>query len=315
MIKIRAYQPQIDLEAVFSLWQTTLNTDWQLDYATFSQLIDEVPVYRTEDRLVAYTDNGEIVGFVATQAPEGSSEASLVLLMVNTEWQRQGIGKQLHAAALQHLTEFGPRRTQLGGGAPRIWPGVSTELNVGSFFQKQGWDYTLETTDLIQDLTNYSPPADALNPLTAHSTILQLATAADYNEICDFQKLEFPNWLDAYLEVMDLDDYNDILLVRSSKSNELMGMVIMYSAASNPKRTDVNWKIEFGANAGSIGCVGIAKAAHGQGLGSAMMTQANKILRECGVGICFIGWTTRVSFYQHLGYQIWKTYKMSWRNV
>jgi GNAT superfamily N-acetyltransferase len=71
----------------------------------------------------------------------------------------------------------------------------------------------------------------------------------------------------------------------------------------------------LGSAAGTIGCVGAALSRQGQGIGTALVARASKILRDAGTRNCHIGWTTRESFYQHAGYQPWRRYAMSSRSA
>jgi len=73
------------------------------------------------------------------------------------------------------------------------------------------------------------------------------------------------------------------------------------------------WKAILGDPLGEIGCVGVAAARHGQGIGSAMMVRAAGILKQRGVASIHIGWVYRVNFYRRLGYDLWRAFDMSSR--
>jgi predicted N-acetyltransferase YhbS len=62
--------------------------------------------------------------------------------------------------------------------------------------------------------------------------------------------------------------------------------------------------------AATIGCVGVAPAVQGRGIGTALVVRASEILRDAGVRNCHIGWTTRESFYRRAGYRPWRRYAM-----
>jgi beta-N-acetylhexosaminidase len=113
---------------------------------------------------------------------------------------------------------------------------------------------------------------------------------------------------------MRFGDFNDLLLVRDV-GGKIVGTVIMFSPLSNSQRLDVPWKRVLGENSGALGCVGIARSLHGQGLGSAMMAAAMEELKKRGVRNCHIGWTWRVTFYENLGFKLWQSFRMSWRNL
>jgi GNAT superfamily N-acetyltransferase len=71
----------------------------------------------------------------------------------------------------------------------------------------------------------------------------------------------------------------------------------------------------LGARAGTIGCVGVADHAQGQGIGSAMVARASELLRREGTRACHIGWTLRQDFYVRVGYAPWRRYLMARRQL
>jgi GNAT superfamily N-acetyltransferase len=71
----------------------------------------------------------------------------------------------------------------------------------------------------------------------------------------------------------------------------------------------------LGADAGTIGCVGVAAAARGAGVGSAMVVRASELLRDAGARACHIGWTQRERFYARAGYARWRRYRMARRHL
>jgi predicted N-acetyltransferase YhbS len=66
----------------------------------------------------------------------------------------------------------------------------------------------------------------------------------------------------------------------------------------------------LGPAAGTIGCVGVAAARQGEGIGTALVARASETLRDAGTRTCHIGWTTRESFYRRAGYRPWRRYAM-----
>jgi hypothetical protein len=46
-----------------------------------------------------------------------------------------------------------------------------------------------------------------------------------------------------------------------------------------------------------------------------MIARGSELLRERGVGLCHIGWTDAVRFYQRIGFKLWQQYAMSWRDL
>lgn len=310
MLGLRPYDQQADSAAVYALWQATLGRQWPIAATDFHRLLTESPLYQAGDYFVACAGK-RIVGFVAAQMDRSQPDsAAIMALYVDPQFQRRGIGTALHTAALAHLRANGVTRAQLGsGGYSYFWPGVPTNLPAARpFFQAQGWDFDEPCYDLAQNMQEYRAPEDP--PIDA---VMELATPADALELLEFERREFPHWLDPFQSTIDVGDFHELLIVRDPTSRAIVGSLILYSPLAHPSRFDGFWKAILGDPLGEIGCVGVAEALHGQRIGSAMMVRAAAILKQRGVASVHIGWVYRVNFYRRLGYALWQKFDMSWR--
>ncbi|MDQ2995586.1 MAG: GNAT family N-acetyltransferase [Chloroflexota bacterium] len=311
MFELRPYRQQADSDAVYALWQKALGQLWPIAAANFHTLLTGSPLYREGDYFVACQAD-QIVGFVAAQLDRSDPEAaSIAALFVDPQWQRRGIGASLHAAALAHLQASGATRVQLGCGYSYFWPGVPANLPAARpFFHAQGWNFDEPCYDLAQNMQEYHTPKDPPVDL-----VIELATAADAPELLEFERREFPHWLGPFQSTVDVGDFHDLLIVRDPTSRAIIGSLILYSPHAHPSRFDGFWKAILGDPLGEIGCVGVADARHGQGIGSALMVRASAILKQRGVASVHIGWVYRVNFYRRLGYDLWREYDMSGRDL
>jgi len=306
MITIQPYDPARDEAAIFDLWQRAFGAQWPTTPELLRQVIEAPGTHNAH--LVA-RDGLRPVGLAMTQQGQ---QGNLVALVVDPDWQRRGIGTALHDTALEHLRGAGAQRVQIGGGETRFWPGVPTNLPVArSFFEARGWTFNGESIDLTQDLRGYQAPA-TLRPSQA---LFRVATAADLDELLDFQQREFPAWLGAYQVVAQFGDIDDFLLACDPHDGAIIGALIMYTPHSHAGRTDVIWKTLLGDDAGGLGCVGVAHDAREYGAGTALVARGSEIAKERGVGNCFIGWTGLREFYGRLGYHEWQAYAMSKREL
>lgn len=316
-LEIIPFEPQKHFDEVYEMWQIIFGDSWPLDRETFTRLLDVTNTRANLEtfQFVAFRDEA-LVGFVAIQISKAATINGIInLVLVSPQYQRQGIGSTLHNYAIEWFKKAGVKRAQLGGGFPTIWQGIPVEMSeAAAFFNKMGWEYSENSYDLTQDLQQFQNSQQFLDLVADRAVSFQLATLADKEAIISFQKAEFPHWLPYYEEIMETGEYGDILLVKDAEL-KILGMLTLYSSSSNPGRFDVIWKAELGENAGSLGCVGIARKAHRQGLGSAMVAYANDILKARGVGNCFISWTFRPNFYRQVGYKLWKSYHMSGRTL
>jgi ribosomal protein S18 acetylase RimI-like enzyme len=136
----------------------------------------------------------------------------------------------------------------------------------------------------------------------------------DAPALLEFERREFPHWLGVCQSVVDAGDFDDLLLARDRQTGEIIGSLVLYSHRSHPSRVDGFWKGKLGDPLGEIGCVGVAEAAQGRGIGTAMVARASEILQQRGVAAVHIGWVYRVNFYSRLGYEKWQAFHMSWRH-
>jgi beta-N-acetylhexosaminidase len=308
MVDVRPYHQAADSPAVYALWQAALGRQWPIAAADFHRLLTESPLYQAGDYFVA-CQGDRIVGFAAAQIDRNNPEfTSIPALFVDPQFQRRGIGTALHAAALGHLRTSGAGLVQLGAGSySYFWPGVPTNLPAARpFFEARGWDFDEPCYDLAQNMQQYHAPEDP--PVNA---LIELATPADATELLEFERREFPHWLGPFQSNVDIGDFNELLIARDSTSRAIIGTLILYSPLAHPSSFDGFWKLILGDPLGEIGCVGVAEARHGQGIGSAMMVRAAAILKQRGVASIHIGWVYRMNFYRRLGYALWREFDMS----
>jgi beta-N-acetylhexosaminidase len=306
---IQRYNGERDTAEVFNLWQATVGREWPLEASRFERIITG---YGAQNFIAQ--EDGQTAGFVATRKDEGST-GYIAVLLVAPEWQRQGIGTALHQAALQYLSGLSVKRVQLGGGSPRFFPGVPDNLpSAVAFFRDQGWEVDHVTYDLVQDLRGYATPPAVWYRLERQRIRFEIATKEHEEELLAFEEREFPQWLGAFQHVAMLGDYSDLLIGRD-EAGQIVASLILYTPESHPERSDVIWQVLLGNNTGAIGCVGVAEAQQGRGIGIALVARATELLLERGVDTCYIDWVVLIEFYAKLGYEMWREYHMCWRDI
>jgi GNAT superfamily N-acetyltransferase len=300
---IRPYEPAQDFEDAYALWRDCFHPAWKLDRAQFRGLLSACPI-----RFLAERDS-RLIGLTAAQVNPDKSGGALALLMVNTLERRQGVGRALHAAALDGLR--GVRNIQLAGGhGPYLWPGVPRDLpGAAAFFQAQGWDINESSYDLARSLKDYTTPPEVLRRIG--DIQIHLATPAQAEGILSLQSREFPYWEAYYRQAIDLQEYDDLVVALDGQN--VIGCLQLFTAASDV--SNIIWTELLGHDSGGLGAVGVAEAYRGRGIGLALVARASEILQARGVGNSHIGWTGLVDFYGKLGYQVWREYGMAWREL
>jgi ribosomal protein S18 acetylase RimI-like enzyme len=308
-LKIHQYNQKLHKKDIFLLWENTLSSIWPLDKQTFEKVLFRSKNTKDNCKFIATVDN-KIIGFVATQIK--NKEGSIQLILVNKAHQRQGIGKKLLETAEQYLKNKKVRQIQLGaGGSSYFWPGVPKNLpHATSFFKSNGWNFTESSFDLVQDLAKYTTPPYVFKRIEKEKLKFQNANNLSKKQILKFEKINFPNWHNAFKEA----DSSDILYVNNSK-NEILGTVVLTSESSAQQGQCRTWTRILGKDLGGFGALGIKKSEREKGIGLALAAHSTEVLKQRGIRNCLLGWTWLVDWYGKLGFKVWREYKMSWKKV
>ena len=137
---------------------------------------------------------------------------------------------------------------------------------------------------------------------TGKTVSLQVLAERDRAEVLAFEAATFPEWV-VWFERLEAS-----VLVARDRAGGVVGTLLF----SGPPGATI-YEPLLGRDAGTIGCVGVAAAARGAGVGSAMVARASELLRDAGTRACHIGWTQRERFYARLGYVPWRRYHMARR--
>jgi beta-N-acetylhexosaminidase len=228
------------------------------------------------------------------------------LLLVDPAAQRHGVGTRLLAAGLERLAALGAERAALGsGGHDYIWPGVPDDLPAAAgFFAARGWRFDDTVIDLTADLRAYQAPAGVGERPRQAGVSIEVLAEGDRAEVLAFETATFPDW------VVWFERLGASVLVARDRAGAVVGTLLF----SGPPGATI-YEPLLGPEAGTIGCVGVAEAAQGAGVGSAMVARASELLRDAGTRACHIGWTRRERFYARLGYRRWRRYRMARRRL
>lgn len=298
---IRPYQPS-DFDALYGVWQAALDSTWPITPEFLQRIVSGYASYREGDHLVAEQE-GRVVGFIPTRLDSAGKTAEIPFVVVHPEKQRQGIGTQLHTAAIEHWRQKGVETVSLGHGDGYFWRGVPDEFpGVLKFFQSCGWHFNETDYDLTQDLHAYRTPPGVFERVTQQNIEIRLSSADEIAAILQFERRVFPDWAEIFQANADAGRYPDILVAWQGKS--VVGSLLM-------EATLFVWHKMLGDDMGIIGVVGVDDQLRRRGIGVALTARASEILQARGVGQCFIGWTDEVEFYGKLGYKIWHSYSIA----
>jgi len=301
-VRLRDLDPAGDRPALERLWAAAIGDAWPVLPAGLDLL-------RTG---VVAEAGGEPVGAVAVEAG-ADRHGGVQLLLVDPSAQRQGIGTRLLEAGIERLRALGVTTVALGsGGHNYLWPGVPEDLpGAAGFFAARGWRFGHKVLDLVVDLRRFQTPAGTLERAKRAGVTIEVQTGPPVPagpdpavELLAFEAEHFPNWLRAFQRS------TSPVLVARDPGGAIAGTLLFRGPPDATIFTAM-----LGADAGTIGCVGVAAAARGAGVGSAMVARASELLRDAGTGVCHISWTEREWFYRRVGYLPWRRYHMAERPI
>jgi beta-N-acetylhexosaminidase len=309
---IQPYDAQRDSAAIYALWQETLGETWPITFTRFQQVLAG-----PEPEHFVVRDGTRVIGFVATLTGSRSvgRVGYLAALLVAPFAQGRGIGSALHDLALDRLRGRGVDLLQLGSVVPRFWCGLPANLSAARpFFARRGWEFARSVFDLVRDLRDYATPEKVQQRLAAERITFGFPSEENIAEVLAFEKQEFPHWVMHFERCAELGDYQD-LLVACDETDHVVGTLVTCSPNSHPDRTDIIWQSLLGTEAGAMGAVGVAASERGRGIGIGIVARASEVLRERGVGNCYVDWVELTDFYAKLGYVKWREYFPSWREA
>jgi GNAT superfamily N-acetyltransferase len=238
--------------------------------------------------------------------------ASVQVLLVDPQYQRQGIGAALLAKIEERVRAEGRNGLRPGAGSWRFWSGVPDDLpGARAFFEKQGFVRNYEAVDLYGSLADYQPSADAKEQLARAGVESEVVTADRVGFVYDLLVREAPAWRRSYLMLVEAGDAGNVIYF--SKGGEGVGCIQTYTPGSRFRGPNLVWEGKLGTDLGGFGAVLIAKAWRGRGLGAALCHVAAAHIRGKGATGCYIDWTNDTlteRLYSQVGTSVWARFGM-----
>jgi len=296
-VVLRPFDPDHDLAAGLALWNAALGESWPL----------AVPAFRARAAagIVAVLE-GEMAGLALTHA--GELRPGIRAIVVSPPLQGRGIGTALLDAAVASLPQGW---VQLGGALDYLWPGVPVNLpRANAFFRRRGWPVTGTSWDLVGNLCAYHMPPEVAERAARSGCTFRRAGAADMAAILRFEEAFFSNWVPYFRETLDPSR----IVVAVEADDSIVG-ILLTEVAGQGNNWAGTWAAILGTDMGAIGAVGVDPRVRMKGVGTGLMARAAELLRDEGASNCHVGWTSLLSFYGRLGFEPWREYAMSRRQI
>jgi ribosomal protein S18 acetylase RimI-like enzyme len=314
-VEIVPYRPDINCEGVYSLWERNFGGHWPITLGIFREVTEAVHSGIETHQLIARDPTGRLLGYLGSQIrPRRGTEASIVLLMVDPDCQRQGLGTRLLRTAVERFKREKITTVHVGANAELpFWQGIPTCLSVAKlFFEKHGWQIYEKSYDLIMDLRGFEPPDWVSERPRQHGVCIRTARAEDVSTLLQYLEAAFPDWRRWFVREVEARGTRNIII--ACKGSQIVGSMDM-RGVSSPDWTGRQWRTFLGEDMGAIGAVGVKESERNKGIGLAMVAEASRILRDRGMRNSFVHWTWLVDWYGKLGYKVWQEYWMAMKSI
>lgn len=299
-LTVRPYRGA-DEAALLALWNETLTHD-RIDAARFRCQVLLDANFDPAGLLLAEA-GGRLAGFllsIARQTPllgQGMEPelAWITAFGVGSEWQRQGIGRQLFAAALSRLASQGRQRVRISPYTPNYFtPGVDVAAYPAAlaFLQGSGWQVISQPISMQVDLTGFQVPPEvaALEAeLAQQGIVVRPAQAADLPALMPFIVQQFGwDWFrfaQEYLLQQFGPGSDEICFLVATRGQEIVG----YCQQRRER----------------FGPFGVDPALRGRGIGRLLLFRCLDAMLAKGFHCAWFLWTGRnaARVYQQAGFR------------
>ena len=298
-------------EEIINLWNKEIGFIFPITTKTFYYNIVNNSTYDRKNSYVALVD-GNVVGFIITKL--GSLQDDIIeyqnlgwisLFYVSQKERKKGIGSQLLNLVEEGFKSQNATEIVVGKDLHNFFPGIPIDFNNLSteWFAKRGYNVSRQTHDLISKAQKL--PTFTIKNLNQFQ--FRLANITDEKVLIDFVKNNFSNrWAYEVRLIFQKPTKGNQVLICLDKDDIIAFCIINDSKEGNPTYNTV-WNKRFDY-LGGIGPLGVRKDKRHIGLGMDIVAWSCNYLKNKGVSDIIIDWTGLISFYQKLGFEVWKSY-------
>ena len=310
-ISVRNYRPE-DLPALVAMINEADEYD-QLERRTTREGLEfemKWPNYHPETDCFLAWKNGRLVAYADFLLRPGEENTEAIFYtwgLVHPRWRRLGIGRHLmeavHRRAMARRPEVGNKRAYLQGS------GRDIEADRQALFEGLGMHRVRYFFDMARPIDNGLPPAEmppgfrlrTFDPDRDVEAVWQVDVGAfrDHWGWSGFPFEEYEHWLRQPHFRPEL-----WLIAEEEATGKAAGICL--------NEVDPDWIAETGRQEGLIGTLGVLRDYRRRGLGTALLAQGLRALRQAGMNFAHLGadaenLTGAVRIYERLGFKVRKT--------
>ena len=232
-------------------------------------------------------DKGELIGAVVVNG------ATIMMMCVDKEYRRQGIGSELLKKAEEAVRNAGHKEINAGVGFSYLMPGVPTskhyypsvneELSEGvedcasEFFTNRGYhhDNDSDIFDMLFPLKNFCKEEHSAGD-TVDGVAYRWAEKSDLDGICRCTDDAIEEFTAYYKNDSMYDGNPDSRVLIAETEGEIVGALMVDCSSSGM---------------GTIGCMAVKTAYRGRKIATRLTILATKYLRDQGMKEAFLSYT------------------------
>lgn len=300
------------LSEVVSLWNKELGTEFPMRKELFEQnsFQDENICY--EGSRIALDGEDNVIGFIVAKRWQetldveiGSKTGWIQALLVDRNFRNQGIGSELlkHVESVFNTHQL--KHVSLGRDPWHYFPGIPEEnKKTSAWFESKGYTAYGTDHDLIHTYENSEKPELP----TGENVTYSILEEKDKDHFLDFLHRCFPGrWEYEAMHYFEKGGTGREFVVLK-KNGKIIGFCRINDPDSPLIAQNVYWEPLFSEALGGIGPLGVDANERKQGYGLAIVEAGIAALRNRDINRIVIDWTGLVTFYEKLGYSVWKSY-------
>lgn len=280
----------------YELWEKTVGKQWCISRSLYSSIM-------ASKTIITSSYEGCISGFVAFDIVNG--KASIVLLIVDPEFRRQGIGSGLLDQAFRHIKLQGASSVTLCLSEEKsLWRALPDSMSEEKkFFLANGWTFNEKSLDQFGCIENYQTPKFLGAKLKRQNLKNSIIHKDQVDQLLDFQLKNFPHWHGYYKSFIDRGQLRNIVV--ATVDNKIIGSCLVEYPGEDFSGS--NWIKILGEHCASPSILGVEYSYRGHEVGYYLFDFAIRVLSKAGAKFAFINQSDAAPIYKRFGFEtIWQ---------
>jgi predicted N-acetyltransferase YhbS len=299
-----------DFDALAELWNRNMPDRFRLTPPLLRANTVESPVFDWGASCIELEDDGSPCGFIVIKRcasprlfagldPDQAHVSAVVC-------GQSMLAVDLMAYVKQTLRNRGVYRLVFGQDSRHFFPGCPLDCHaLRDFLIIEGFAAEALVYDLCRDVKDYEPP----DGVRLDEAEVRPLMKEDLPALTNLLHKEFPGrWAHDVLDKIAIEGRAD-WICGSFVNGELIGFAATQDASHRLPIAGAVFHQALGDNWCSLGPIGVAQKARGNGYGDSLLASTLLNLKEKGAQQCVVDWTGLTEWYGKHGFKFWNTYQ------